>query len=202
MVTDQIMARGVHDPLVLEAMNRVERHRFVPPGWERDAYLDGPLPIGDGQTISQPYIVALMTEMARIGAKSRVLEIGTGSGYQAAVLAEIAKEVYTIEIIERLGFLARETLEQLHYRNIQLRIGDGYQGWPDAAPFDAILVTAAPSHIPPPLVDQLVMGGRLVIPVGSFYQELEVIRRTELGVEKESVIPVRFVPMTGKAQRQ
>lgn len=202
MVDEQIIARGVTDPLVLEAMNDVERHEFVQPGYEREAYEDGPLPIGEGQTISQPYIVALMTELAAIGPESRVLEIGTGSGYQAAVLARIAKDVYTIEIIEKLGLQAKGILDRLGYKNVYLRIGDGYQGWPDAAPFDAILVTAAPDHVPQPLVDQLRVGGHLVIPVGSFYQRLQVITPTPQGIETETIVPVRFVPMTGEAQKQ
>lgn len=200
MINEQIIARGVHDPLVLEALNKVERHRFVQPGFERQAYADGPLPIGEGQTISQPYIVALMTELAHIGSDSRVLEIGTGSGYQTAVLAEIARDVYTIEIIEKLAIRAKELLHELAYTNIHLRVGDGYQGWPEESPFDAILVTAAPDHVPQPLIDQLAMDGRLVIPVGSFYQSLQVITKSPAGLIKDSVVPVRFVPMTGQAQ--
>lgn len=200
MVNEQIIARGVRNPLVLEAINKVDRRRFVLPGYEQQAFADGPLPIGEGQTISQPYIVALMTELARLTPDSRVLEIGTGSGYQTAVLAEIAREVYTIEIIEKLADRAKDILRSLGYTNIYLRTVDGYCGWPEAAPFDAILVTAAPEHIPQPLIDQLVPGGRLVIPVGSFYQSLQVITKTPAGIQKESVAPVRFVPMTGQAQ--
>jgi protein-L-isoaspartate(D-aspartate) O-methyltransferase len=200
MVNRQIIARGIKDPLVLEAMNKVERHQFVLPGDERHAYDDGPLSIGEGQTISQPYIVAIMTELGKLGADSKVLEIGTGSGYQAAILGEIAKEVYSIEIIESLGLRAKDLLKKQGYENIQVRIGDGYKGWPEAAPFDAILVTAAPDHVPQPLVDQLKVGGRMVIPVGEFYQELEVIKKTPSGVEREKIIPVRFVPMTGEAE--
>lgn len=200
MVNEQIIARGVSNPLVLEAINKVDRRRFVLPGYEQQAFADGPLPIGEGQTISQPYIVALMTELARLTPDSRVLEIGTGSGYQTAVLAEIAREVYTIEIIEKLASRAKDILRSLGYTNIYLRTVDGYCGWPEAAPFDAILVTAAPEHIPQPLIDQLVPGGRLVIPVGSFYQSLQVITKTPAGIQKESVAPVRFVPMTGQAQ--
>jgi protein-L-isoaspartate(D-aspartate) O-methyltransferase len=200
MVNRQIIARGVKDPLVLEAMDKVERHQFVLPGQERQAYDDGPLSIGEGQTISQPYIVAIMTELAKIGPESKVLEIGTGSGYQAAILGEIAKEVYSIEIIETLGLRAQNVLQRLGYKNIQVRIGDGYKGWPNEAPFDAILVTAAPDHVPQPLVDQLKVGGRMVIPVGELYQELEVITKTARGIEREKIIPVRFVPMTGEAE--
>ena len=151
MVNRQIIARGIKDPLVLEAMDKVERHQFVFPGHERQAYDDGPLSIGEGQTISQPYIVAIMTELAKIGPESKVLEIGTGSGYQAAILGEIAKEVYSIEIIESLGLRAKDLLQRLGYKNVNVRIGDGYKGWPEEAPFDAILVTAAPDHVPQPL---------------------------------------------------
>jgi protein-L-isoaspartate(D-aspartate) O-methyltransferase len=201
MVSRQIVGRGVKDPLVLEAMKKVKRHEFVLPGLEREAYEDGPLPIGEGQTISQPYIVALMTELAKVNPNSCVLEIGTGSGYQAAVLGEIAKEVYTIEIVEKLGNQARERLSALGYKNVHVKIGDGYQGWPEVAPFDAILVTAAPDHIPEPLLDQLKPKGRLVIPVGEMYQELEVVQKQGTEIKREKVIPVRFVPMTGEAQK-
>jgi protein-L-isoaspartate(D-aspartate) O-methyltransferase len=201
MVSRQIVGRGVKDPLVLEAMKKVKRHEFVLPGLEREAYEDGPLPIGEGQTISQPYIVALMTELAKVNPNSLVLEIGTGSGYQAAVLGEIAKEVYTIEIVEKLGNQARERLSALGYKNVHVKIGDGYQGWPEVAPFDAILVTAAPDHIPEPLLDQLKPKGRLVIPVGEMYQELEVVQKQGTEIKREKVIPVRFVPMTGEAQK-
>lgn len=200
MVSRQIAARGIKDPAVLNAMKKVPRHDYVGPGLEREAYQDGPLSIGEGQTISQPYIVALMTELAKIGPESKVLEVGTGSAYQAAVLGEIAKDVYTIEIIESLGKRAEERLERFGYRNVHVRIGDGYKGWPEAAPFDAVLVTAAPDHIPQPLIDQLKIGGRLVIPIGNYYQELEVITRTKDGVQREKIIPVRFVPMTGEAE--
>jgi protein-L-isoaspartate(D-aspartate) O-methyltransferase len=200
MIERQIKARGVRDPLVLDAMLKVKRHQFVLPGQEGEAYEDAPLPIGEGQTISQPYIVALMTELARVSSKSKVLEIGTGSGYQAAILGEIAAEVYTIEILEGLGNKAKERLAQSGYKNVHVRIGDGYQGWPEEAPFDAVIVTAAPDHLPQPLLDQLKPDGRLVIPIGEYYQELEVITKTKDGVHREKIIPVRFVPMTGEAE--
>ena len=200
MVEKQIRARGVKDPAVLDAMMRVERHHFVPQGLETAAYNDNPLSIGEGQTISQPYIVALMTELAGVHKNSKVLEIGTGSGYQAAVLAVLASEVFTIEIIESLGNQAKQKLDALGYDNVHVRIGDGYKGWPEEAPFDAILVTAAPDHVPQPLVDQLKTGGKLIIPVGDYYQDLAVITKTPKGVEQEKIIPVRFVPMTGEAE--
>ncbi len=202
MVTEQIEARGVADPRVLSAMRRVPRDRFVP-GWDsRQAHDDGPFPIGWGQTISQPYIVAVMTELAQLPPGAKVLEIGTGSGYQAAVLAEIAADVFSIEIVEPLGKRAEETLAALGYRNVRVRIGDGYRGWPEEAPFDAIVGTAAPPQIPRPLKEQLKVGGRLVLPVGDWAQELVVVERTVEGFTERSVIPVRFVPMTGEAQRQ
>src|SRR5262245_11316207 len=196
MVADQIRARGIKDERVLAAMRKVPRREVVPSAWREAAYEDRPLPIGEGQTISQPYIVAAMTELAAIDGESRVLEVGTGSGYQAAVLAEIAREVYTIEIIETLATRAARTLKRLGYGSVHVRHGDGYKGWPEAAPFDAILVTAAPSTVPPALLDQLAEGGRLVIPVGEEYQQLEVHRRTPHGIEVKKVLPVRFVPMT------
>jgi protein-L-isoaspartate(D-aspartate) O-methyltransferase len=200
MVEKQIRARGVKDPAVLDAMMRVERHHFVPQGLETAAYNDNPLSIGEGQTISQPYIVALMTELAGVHKTSKVLEIGTGSGYQAAVLSVLAKEVFTIEIIESLGNQAKQKLDALGYDNVHVRIGDGYKGWPEEAPFDAILVTAAPDHIPQPLIDQLKTGAKLIIPLGDYYQDLAVITKTPKGVEQEKIIPVRFVPMTGEAE--
>ncbi len=200
MVENQIVARGVRDASVLDAMRKVPRHRFVPEAQRAFAHDDGPLPIGEGQTISQPYIVALMTELAAVDRTSKVLEIGTGSGYQAAVLAEIAGSVFTIEIVPELGKRSAALLEQLGYANVKAKIGDGYDGWPDEAPFDAIVVTAAPGKVPQPLLDQLKIGGRLVIPVGVGYQELLVITRTETGYDRRSTIPVRFVPMTGKAR--
>jgi len=200
MVDRQIDARGVSDPLVLEAMRTVPRHLFVPDDVRDAAYNDHPLPIGHGQTISQPYIVALMTDLAELSGGETVLEIGTGSGYQAAVLAEIVKDVYSIEIVEPLAATAAERLERLGYENVHVRHGDGYRGWPEHAPFDAIVVTAAPGHVPQPLVEQLKIGGRLVIPVGERYQELLQIVKTEDGATERDIIPVRFVPMTGEAQ--
>jgi len=202
MVHTQLEARGIEDARVLAAMRHVPRHEFVPAEVRRYAYEDGPLPIGDDQTISQPYIVALMTELAHIGPTSRVLEIGTGSGYQAAVLAEITSQVYSIEIVEPLAHRAAATLERLGYRGLHLRVGDGYAGWPEAAPFDAILVTAAPPKVPKPLKEQLAVGGRLVIPVGEVVQELMVIERTATGFRQLQGVPVRFVPMTGRAQER
>jgi protein-L-isoaspartate(D-aspartate) O-methyltransferase len=198
MVERQIEARGIADARVLAAMRRVPRHEFVPESWHDAAYEDRPLPIGHSQTISQPFIVAAMTELARISPGSRVLEVGTGSGYQAAVVHEVAGSVYTIEIIEPLVERASKTLGRLGYTAAQVRHGDGYRGWPEEAPFDAIIVTAAPVEVPQPLLDQLVMGGRLVIPVGDWYQQLEVHTKTPDGIAVERVFPVRFVPMTGE----
>ncbi len=199
MIERDLKGRGIADPRVLRAMARVPRHRFVRPGDQRAAYADRPLAIDQGQTISQPYIVALMTELARLDDRSKVLEIGTGSGYQAAVLAEIAGQVYTIEILAPLAEKARATLLELGYQNIQFRTGDGYRGWPEAAPFDAIVVTAAPPRVPPPLKEQLAIGGRLVLPVGERRQVLRRITRTETGFSDELVSDVWFVPMTGEA---
>ena len=201
MVAEQIIARGVKDEVVLHAMRRVPRHEFVPEALRDYAYQDRPLPIGHDQTISQPYVVAAMTELAHITRGSRVLEIGTGSGYQSAVLAEVGAEVYSIEIVAPLAERAGATLRALGY-DIHLRTGDGYGGWPEAAPFDAIIVTAAPALIPTPLKEQLRVGGRLVIPVGERHQQLLVITRSEDGYREEDVFPVRFVPMTGAAQKQ
>jgi len=201
MVASQIERRGVEDRRVLDAMREVPRHRFVPEGYREDAYADSPLPIGEGQTISQPYIVALMTSLLELDGDERVLEIGTGSGYQAAVLARLVREVYSVEILRPLGEQARTTLEELGYENVQVRVGDGYKGWPEKAPFDGIIVTAAPERIPEPLIEQLKVGGRLVIPVGNFWQNLLVITKTADGVEKRTVLPVRFVPMTGEVQK-
>ncbi len=201
MVEEQIVARGVRDPRVLDAMRKVPRHRFVSSSQYDRAYHDRPLSIGNQQTISQPYIVAAMTEVAEINSDSRVLEIGTGSGYQAAVLAEIAKEVYSIEIIEELAKFADKTLDALGYESVQVRHGDGYRGWPEAAPFDAILITAAPPAVPKPLLEQLREGGHLIVPVGRYAQSLERHTRTADGIRVETLFPVRFVPMTGEAQR-
>lgn len=202
MVEDQIVRRGVRDPGVVRAMTEVPRHSFVPEHLQDQAYVDGPLAIGSGQTISQPYIVALMTELLELEGDEKVLEIGTGSGYQAAVLSRLVSVVYSIEIREELGQKAQDTLDKLGYNNIQLRIGDGYQGWPEAAPFDGIMVTAAPGTVPQPLIDQLKEGGRLVIPVGDFFQDLLVLTKTSEGIERREIIPVRFVPMIGEIEEQ
>ena len=201
MIQDQIMARGIRDPRVLEALRKIPRHRFVPPEMQPYAYDDTPLPIGLGQTISQPYMVAFMTEALELRPQDRVLEIGTGSGYQAAVLSLLAREVCSMEIIERLGQEAGVRLEQMGYRNVRVRIGNGYRGWPEAAPFDAIIVTAAPPDVPAALVEQLRVGGRMLIPVGSFAQDLLRLRRTAKGIERENLLPVRFVPMVPEGQR-
>jgi len=201
MVATQIVARGIGDSLVIRAMKTVPRDKFVPEALRMLAYSDSPLPIGEDQTISQPYIVAFMTEALKLAPHDRVLEVGTGSGYQAAVLAEIVDSVFTIEIIENLGKSAESRLKALGYRNISVRIGDGYQGWREEALFDAIIVTAAPDHIPQPLIDQLKVGGRLVIPVGSAFQELVRITKTPEGLSREDLLPVRFVPMTGEAEK-
>ena len=202
MVAAQIAARGVRDERVLQAMRTVPRHVFVPADVRMEAYDDHPLPIGNGQTISQPYIVGLMSELLDVAPGDRVLEIGTGSGYQAAVLAAMGCEVYSIEIREPLAAAARQLLESLHYGSVHIRAGDGYGGWSEAAPFAGIIVTAAPERIPEPLLDQLEVGGHLVIPVGSFYQQLKVLTRTADGYDERDVIPVRFVPMTGEIERQ
>jgi protein-L-isoaspartate(D-aspartate) O-methyltransferase len=202
MVETQIERRHIMDRQVLEAMRTVPRHLFVPREYRAEAYRDGPLPIGKGQTISQPYIVAIMTELLAIDSTSKVLEIGTGSGYQAAVLAEISDSVYTIEIIPELAQRADRLLDSLGYVDIHVKAGDGYLGWPEAAPFDAIIVTAAAPRIPEPLVEQLKMGGRMVIPVGDFTQELMLLTKSDDGVVEKSIIPVRFVPMTGEVQNK
>jgi protein-L-isoaspartate(D-aspartate) O-methyltransferase len=202
MVKTQIEARGVRDPRVLAAMRTVPRDRFVSAEYRAEAYRDSPLPIGDGQTISQPYIVALMTELLDVGPKASVLEIGTGSGYQAAVLSAMGVEVYTIEIRRGLCERAESLLAELGYDSVHVRCGDGYGGWPAAAPFDGIVVTAAPERLPDPLLQQLRDGAHMVIPVGAFYQELRVVTRTGDSFEERSVIPVRFVPMTGEVERQ
>ena len=201
MVADQIADRGVTDARVLAALRAIPRHLFVPPGSQDEAYEDRPVPIGYGQTISQPYIVALMTELARPAPGDRVLEIGTGSGYQAAVLSRLAGTVYTIEIIEPLAEHARQLLAKLECRNVTVRTGDGYGGWPEKAPFDAIVVTAAPDHVPPALLEQIRPGGRLVIPVGGVndVQQLRVMEKDARGeVRTRDVAPVRFVPLVRK----
>jgi protein-L-isoaspartate(D-aspartate) O-methyltransferase len=200
MVDKTIAARGVKDPAVLAAMRRVPRHEMVPEPLRHRAYQDTPLAIGFEQTISQPYIVAVMTEAAQLSPGERVLEVGTGSGYQAAVLAELGVDVYSIEIVEPLAKRTHELLARLGYDKLHLRIGDGFRGWPEAAPFDAIIVTAAPARIPQPLIDQLAVGGRLVIPVGEDDQSLRVVTRSTDGTTTEDLFPVRFVPMTGEAQ--
>ena len=201
MVETQIVSRGVRDPRVLEAMRKVPRHSFVALEERAHAYEDHPLPIGGSQTISQPYIVALMTELLALPPKARVLEIGTGSGYQSAVLSEIANEVYSIEILPDLAQAAGDKLKELGYKNVTVKAGDGYRGWPEHAPFDGIIVTAAPEKIPEPLVEQLAPGGRMVIPVGGFFQELKVFTREPDGtVSEKDIIPVRFVPMTGEIE--
>ncbi len=202
MVETQIVARGVRDPRVLAAMRKVPRHLFVDPAQRAQAYEDHPLPIPGNQTISQPYIVALMTELLELRPEERVLEIGTGSGYQSAVLGELAREVYTIEIVPELARSAAARLKELNYRNVTVREGDGYRGWPEHAPFHAIIVTAAPERIPEPLVDQLAPGGVMVIPVGGFFQELKVFRKSADGrVTEKDILPVRFVPMTGEVEK-
>lgn len=195
MVQEQIKARGIQSERVLRVLEKVQRHLFVPERFRRQAYDDNPQEIGYGQTISQPYIVAFMTEILQLEPHERVLEIGTGSGYQAAVLAELAREVYSIEIITELASQAEQRLKEIGYRNIHVRCGDGYAGWPEAAPFDAIIVTAAPSEIPAKLVEQLKTGGRMIIPVGTVNQELILIRKNQGGLTQERVLPVRFVPM-------
>ncbi|MFH1263235.1 MAG: protein-L-isoaspartate(D-aspartate) O-methyltransferase [Pseudomonadota bacterium] len=202
MVATQIANRDVSDPTVLTAMRKVPRHRFMAEKYWSEAYDDHPLPIGEGQTISQPYIVAKMTELAGVKKNSKVLEIGTGSGYQAAVLAELGAEVYSIEIIESLSKQAGKSLESAGYKRVHLRVGDGFGGWPEMAPFDAIVATAAPEEVPQPLVDQLKVGGKLVIPVGKsggfWYgrQDLVVVERNEKGTTRKNIFPVVFVPMT------
>lgn len=205
MVERQIAARGVRDRAVLDALTHVPRHWFVPDNIQAAAYGDRPLPIGEGQTISQPYIVALMTEALDLTRDSKVLEIGTGSGYQAAVLAEITPHVFTIEIVEPLGRRAIKVFKNRGYTTIQARIGDGYAGWLEHAPFDAVIVTCAPDHIPPKLVEQLKPGGRLCIPVGGQgrIQKLVLVKKSEKGkLTSTDLIPVRFVPMTGEAQNK
>lgn len=195
MVVEQIEARGIRNPAVLRAMRKVPRHGFVPRGLRSLAYDDTALPIGEGQTISQPYIVALMTDLINPQPGMKILEIGTGSGYQAAILAELCRDVYTVEIVESLGKRAESILKK-HYTNVHVRIGDGYRGWPEAAPFDAVIVTCAPTQVPKPLIEQIKEGGRMVIPVGEAgRQKLYVLTRKKGRLEQQAVIDVLFVPM-------
>jgi protein-L-isoaspartate(D-aspartate) O-methyltransferase len=201
MVATQIEARGVRDPLTLAAMRSVPRHEFVPLSSRQAAYEDHPVPIGHGQTISQPYIVAFMTEALSLRGGERVLEVGTGSGYQAAVLARIASQVFSIEIVAPLAAEASERLRRLGYDNVHVRAGDGYLGWPEEAPFDAIMVTAAAPRVPEPLERQLRDGGRLIAPVGDQWQELVLVTRRGASFDERRVLPVRFVPMTGKVRQ-
>ena len=204
MVREQLVGPGrdLTNARVLAVMSKVPRHEFVPETLRPFAYQDHPLPIGHGQTISQPYIVAFMTEQLELRPTDRVLEVGTGSGYQAAVLAELAAQVYTVEIIEDLAKGAAAVLKRLGYTNVHVRAGDGYKGWPEAAPFDTIIVTCAPEKVPPPLLEQLKEGGRMIIPVGPAWdQELVVLRKRDGNLERRAVLPVRFVPMTGESQR-
>ena len=201
MVQEQLMPRAIHDERVLGAMAKVPREEFVPPEIRSASYTDQPLPIGLGQTISQPFIVAFMTEQLRPSPKDRILEIGTGSGYQAAILAELVAEVYSIEIVEPLAKSAEATLQRLGYKNVHVKTGDGYKGWPEAAPFDAIIVTCAPEHVPQALTDQLKEGGRMVIPVGpSGVQQLYRLEKRNGQLIQSAVELVRFVPMTGEAE--
>ncbi len=201
MVREQLEGRDIRDRRVLQAMRDVPRHMFVPGGIADSAYQDSALPLELGQTISQPYIVGYMTQALRLQGDEKVLEIGTGFGYQAAVLSRIVPRVFTIEILPELAERARAILEGLGYDNVQVRTGDGYRGWPEEAPFDCIIVTAAPDHVPQPLVDQLKEGGRMIIPVGGFEQHLILIEKGRSGVTRRTTIPVRFVPMTGQAQK-
>jgi len=195
MVRTQIEGRGIRDPRLLETLRRIPRHEFMPEAVRKSAYGDHPAPIGYGQTISQPYIVAFMTDALKLTGREKVLEIGTGSGYQAAVLAELCEEVYTIEIVAELADRARKTLERLGYAQVHVRRGDGYLGWPEHAPYDRIIVTAAPPEIPRKLVEQLKIGGRMVAPVGKAWQELVLIEKSEQGLQTKKLLPVRFVPM-------
>jgi protein-L-isoaspartate(D-aspartate) O-methyltransferase len=202
MVKHQLESRGIRDPRVLKAMRKVPRDKFVLPEFRSRAYDDGALPIGYDQTISQPYIVAFMTEALQLIGKERVLEIGTGSGYQAAVLAELVPEVYSVELIEPLARRAEKTLTELGYTNFKIRVGNGYEGWPAHAPYDAIVVTAAPAEIPPALIDQLKMNGRMILPVGIGTQDLILVKKTPGGIVQQDLIPVRFVPMVDQDRRK
>jgi protein-L-isoaspartate(D-aspartate) O-methyltransferase len=200
MVESQIIARGIRNTAVIQAMLNVPRHEFVPEELRDEAYNDNPIPVGLGQTISQPYIVALMTELLNPASGRKILEVGTGSGYQSAVLAETGCDLYTIEIVENLAERARLILENLGYSNITYKIGDGYQGWEEHAPFDGIIVTAAPGHVPAKLLEQLRVNGKMVIPVGDESQELQLVEKTETGITKKRITAVRFVPMTGESE--
>ena len=201
MVNTQIIGGGITDTRVIAAMRRVPRHEFMPSYEAEDAYGDFPLPIGHDQTISQPFIVAYMTEALKLSPGEKVLEIGTGSGYQAAILAELGAQVFSIEIVKPLAQYAKDNLSKLGYHQVHVRAGDGYEGWPEESPFDAIIITAAPDHVPAPLLDQLAMGGRLILPVGGYSQNLVMIRRTKEGYQRTELLPVRFVPMTGEAEK-
>jgi len=204
MIENDIKGRGIKDKKVLDVMGRIPRHLFVDENLRNRAYADYPLPIGEGQTISQPYVVALMTEALRLKPADKVLEIGTGSGYQAAVLSEIVKEVYTIEIRKSLTDTAAKKLKDLGYRNVKVKYADGYFGWEEYSPFDAIIITAAANHIPPPLIKQLKEGGKLILPLGStvYYQTLTLVTKKKGDLDVEQIAPVAFVPMTGEAERR
>lgn len=200
MVQQQVKQRGITKPEVLAAMEQVPRHLFVPDSLRADAYSDRPLVLGPGRSVYQPYVVALMTSLLELKKGDRVLEIGTGSGYHAAVLSRIAREVYSVEIVETVASQASKRLTVLGYHNVAIRVGDGYRGWPEHAPFDAILLSAGTPHVPKLLIDQLRVGGKMVVPVGGFFQDLLVITKAKDGIEKRTVIPVRLSPMTGKVQ--
>ena len=199
-LVETLKREGISDAKVLDAIAKVPRHLFVPERYRENSYANRPLPIGHSQTISQPYIVAYMSQELHLTPQDNVLEIGTGSGYHAAVMSSLCRFVYTIEIVEELGLTAKDRLDSLGYENVEVRIGDGYQGWVEHAPFDAVILTAAPPQIPQPLLDQLKIGGRLIAPVGINWQELVLVTRTEDGYMRQQLIPVRFVPMTGEAQ--
>lgn len=199
-MVERLRQRGITQPDVLASMEKVPRHLFVPESLRSQAYADEVLPLGSGRTIYEPHVVALMTSLLDLQKGDKVLEVGTGSGYHAAVLARLAREVYSVEIVPPVASQARQRLQALGYHNIEIRVGDGYQGWAEKAPFDAILLSAAPPHIPKPLIDQLRVGGRMVVPVGGLLQDLLVITKTEDGLEKRTVIPVKLAPMTGKVR--
>lgn len=202
MVRNQLERRGVRDPRVLKVMRRVPREKFVPEEYKERAYDDGALPIGYGQTISQPYIVAFMTEALALKGTERVLEIGTGSGYQAAVLAELVPEVYSIELIEPLARRAEKILTDLGYTRVKIKVGNGYEGWPEHAPYDAIMVTAAPEEVPQILLEQLKMDGRMIVPLGTWSQDLILVKKTPKGIVKQNLLPVRFVPMVNEPKEK